>query len=68
VVDLAISRDFKLPMGKLTVRAEATNAFNIVNYGQPGSSVPSGTTSTTFGVIRSARAMRQVQLGVRWTF
>jgi hypothetical protein len=68
VVDLAISRDFTLPMGKLTVRAEATNAFNIVNYGQPGASVPSGTTSTTFGVIRSARAMRQVQLGVRWTF
>jgi hypothetical protein len=68
VVDLAISRDFRLPKGKLTFRAEATNAFNIVNYGQPGASVPSGTTSTTFGVIRSARAMRQVQLGLRWTF
>jgi len=68
VVDLALSRDFRLPKGKLTFRAEATNAFNIVNYGQPGSSVPSGATSTTFGVIRSARAMRQVQLGVRWTF
>ncbi len=68
VVDLAISRDFRLPKGKLTFRAEATNAFNIVNYGQPGASVPSGATSTTFGVIRSARAMRQVQLGVRWTF
>jgi len=68
VVDLAISRDFRLPKGKLTFRAEATNAFNIVNYGQPGSSVPSGATSTTFGIIRSARTMRQVQLGVRWTF
>ncbi len=68
VVDLAISRDFRLPKGRLTFRAEATNAFNVVNYGQPGASVPSGTTSTTFGVIRSARAMRQVQLGVRWTF
>jgi len=68
VVDLAISRDFRLPKGKLTFRAEATNALNIVNYGQPGSSVPSGTTSTTFGVIRSARTMRQVQLGLRWTF
>ncbi len=68
VVDLAVSRDFNLPKGKLTFRAEATNAFNIVNYGQPGASVPSGATSTTFGVIRSARAMRQVQLGVRWTF
>jgi hypothetical protein len=68
VVDLAVSRDFRLPKGRLTFRAEATNALNIVNYGQPGASVPSGTTSTTFGVIRSARAMRQVQLGVRWTF
>ena len=68
VIDLAVSRDFRLPKGKLTFRAEATNAFNIVNYGQPGASVPSGTTSTTFGVIRSARTMRQVQLGLRWTF
>jgi len=68
VVDLAISRDVRLPKGTLTFRAEATNAFNVVNYGQPGASVPSGATSTTFGVIRSARAMRQVQLGVRWTF
>ena len=68
VVDLALSRTFPMPKGKLTFRAEATNAFNIVNLGQPGASVPSGATSTTFGVIRSARAMRQVQLGVRWTF
>ena len=68
VIDLAVSRDFRLPKGKLTFRAEATNAFNVVNYGQPGASVPSGATSTTFGVIRSARTMRQVQLGLRWTF
>jgi hypothetical protein len=39
-----------------------------VNLGQPGNSVPSGATSTTFGVIRTARAMRQMQLGVRLTF
>jgi len=69
VVDLAISRDFRLPgKSKLTFRAEATNAFNIVNLSQPGASVPSGATSTTFGVIRNANAMRRVQLGVRWTF
>ena len=69
VVDLAISRSVSLPGGsRLTFRAEATNAFNIVNYGQPGNSVPSGATSTTFGVIHSANAMRRVQLGVRWTF
>ena len=69
VVDLAISRDFRLPRKmKLTFRGEATNAFNIVNLGQPGASVPSGATSTTFGVIRSASAMRRVQLGARLTF
>jgi hypothetical protein len=69
VVDLAVSRDFDLPGSqKLTFRAEATNAFNIVNYGQPGNSVPSGATSTTFGIIRTANAMRRLQLGVRWTF
>jgi hypothetical protein len=69
VVDLAISRDFRLPnKSKLTFRFEATNAFNVVNYGQPGASVPSGATSTTFGVIRDANAMRRMQLGVRWTF
>jgi hypothetical protein len=69
VVDLAVSRDFRLP-GRtvLRFRAEATNAFNVVNLGQPGNSVPSGATSTTFGVIRTANAMRRLQLGVRLTF
>ena len=69
VVDLALSRDFRLPgKTRLTFRAEGTNVFNIVNYGQPGNSVPSGATSTTFGVIRTAGAMRRLQLGVRLTF
>jgi hypothetical protein len=69
VVDLAISRSFRLPKGvKLSVRAEGTNVFNIVNYGQPGAAVPSGATSTTFGVIRTANAMRKLQLGARLTF
>lgn len=69
VVDLAISRDFRLPRKvRLTFRGEATNAFNLVNYGQPGASVPSGATSTTFGVIRSANAMRRVQIGAKLTF
>ncbi len=69
VVDLALSRTFAMPKkNKLILRVEATNAFNIVNYGQPGASVPSGTSSSTFGVIRSAQAMRRLQVGVRWTF
>jgi hypothetical protein len=69
VVDLALSRDFNLSERfKLRFRAEATNAFNMVNLGQPGNSVPSGATSTTFGVITSANSMRKMQFGLRLTF
>ncbi len=69
VVDLAISRDFNLnERFKLRFRGEATNVFNMVNLGQPGAAVPSGATSTTFGVITSANAMRKMQFGLRLTF
>ena len=65
VVDLALSRDVRLRgSAKLTLRVEATNAFNLVNLGQPGN----GVGSSTFGVIRTAGAMRKVQLGARFTF
>jgi hypothetical protein len=68
-VDLAISRAFQLPGEvRLTLRAEGTNVFNTVNLGQPGSAVPAGATSTTFGVIRTANAMRRMQLGLRLSF
>ena len=68
-VDLAISRDFSLSERfKLRFRAEGTNIFNNVNLGQPGASVPSGTTSTTFGVITSAGPMRRLQFGLRLSF
>jgi len=69
VVDLAVTRDFQMPgHAKLSLRLEGTNVLNIVNYGQPGAAVPSGATSTTFGVIRTAGAMRRLQLGMRLTF
>lgn len=69
VVDLAISRDFNLSERfRLRFRGEATNVFNMVNLGQPGAAVPSGATSTTFGVITSANSMRKMQFGVRLTF
>jgi hypothetical protein len=65
VVDLALSRDVPLRgAAKMTLRVEATNAFNIVNLGQPGNSVG----SPTFGVIRTASSMRKIQLGARFTF
>lgn len=68
-VDLAISRDFRLgERFRLRFRAEGTNVFNMVSLGQPGASVPSGATSTTFGVITSASPMRKLQFGVRLSF
>lgn len=68
-VDLALSRDFRLnERFRLRFRAEGTNAFNMVSLGQPGSAVPSGATSTTFGVITSANSMRKLQFGLRLTF
>jgi hypothetical protein len=69
-VDLALSRAFRLrSRARLTFRAEGTNIFNMVSLGLPGSSAPAaGTTSTTFGVIRGANAMRRMQFGLRLTF
>jgi hypothetical protein len=69
-VDLAISRTFRLTERvNLTFRGDASNAFNHVNLGQPGNSVPAaGATSATFGVITSAGSMRKLQFGARLTF
>jgi hypothetical protein len=64
-VDLAVSRDFVFrERWDLQLRADAYNAFNMVSMNPPGATV--GT--ATFGVITSASAMRQLQLGVRLTF
>ena len=69
-VDLALSRSFELQGSvRLAVRAEGTNVFNMVSLGQPGNAVPAaGTTSATFGVIRTASPMRRMQFGLRLTF
>jgi hypothetical protein len=58
-VDLALSQDFHVQgRVRLNVRAEGTNVFNVVSVGQPGNAVPSaGTTSATFGAIRTANPM-----------
>jgi hypothetical protein len=70
VVDLAISRDIRLgERYKVSLRAEGTNVFNLVNLGLPGSAVPAaGSTSATFGVITSAASMRKLQFGARFIF
>ena len=64
VVDLALTRDIRLgERYKVSLRAEGTNVFNIVNLGQPGAAVPAaGSTSATFGVITSAASMRKLNL------
>jgi hypothetical protein len=69
-VDMGITRSFAMKGGaRLSLRIEGTNIFNIVSLGQPGASVPAaGATSATFGVIRTAYAMRKLQLGLRLTF
>ncbi len=64
-VDLAVSRDFVLKEHlHLQLRADAYNVFNLVSLNPPGATVG----SATFGVITSASAMRQLQLGLRFTF
>ncbi|HEY2942182.1 MAG TPA: hypothetical protein VGN09_07090, partial [Vicinamibacteria bacterium] len=64
-VDLGLFRDFNVGRGmKLQAKVEAKNAFNIVNLMDPGTNL----NSSTFGRIREARPMRQVQLGVRLSF
>jgi hypothetical protein len=64
-VDLAVSRDFVFKEHlDLQLRADAYNVFNLVSLNPPGATAG----SATFGVITSASAMRQLQLGLRFTF
>ena len=64
-VDLALFRNFKFhERMTFQARGEFTNAFNIVNLGAPTTTL----SSSLFGQIRSASAMRQTQLGLRLTF
>lgn len=66
VVDLALSRDFRFAERfKLRFRAEGTNILNQVNYNDPNSTVSS---TTQFGTIANAKAMRIIQLGARLSF
>jgi hypothetical protein len=65
IFDLGLYRDFKLGGGReVQFRTEATNAFNMVNLSNPTTNVR----SATYGQIRSARQMRQIQLGLRFSF
>ena len=46
-------------------RVEATNIFNIVNLQNPDTNLNA---PSTFGRIRTARDMRRIQLGARFSF
>ena len=65
-VDLGVFRDFPLKgRSMFQFRLETTNVFNIVNLNNPGTTLSA---PALFGKIRSARNMRQVQLGARFSF
>ena len=64
-LDLSIYRTFRFTESmNLQLRAEAFNVLNLVNYGNPGTTL--GT--PLFGVITSARDPRIIQLGVKFNF
>jgi hypothetical protein len=65
VTDLSMAKN--VPVGgnvRLQVRVELFNAFNNVNYDNPGASFG----AATFGRINSAGNMRRMQLGAKLMF
>ena len=65
-VDIGVFRDIRLRgRSALQLRFEATNALNMVNLGNPGTSLNA---AATLGRIRTAREMREIQMGVRFSF
>ena len=65
-VDLGVFRDINLGgRTSLQFRLEATNVFNIVNLMNPGTNFGA---PATFAKIRTAREMRRIQLGTRFSF
>jgi hypothetical protein len=64
-VDMGIFRNFHVyDRDTLQLRLESTNIFNMVSLSPPTTTL----TSSLFGQISSASAMRQLQLGARVTF
>jgi hypothetical protein len=62
---LAIFRDFRIhEQITLQARAEALNAFNLVNLNNPVTTL----SASNFGTITGAGTMREIQIGLRLTF
>ena len=65
IIDLGLYRAFQIGEKlNLQFRAEASNAFNLVNLSNPNTTVG----NANFGRITSAREMRQISLGFRLSF
>jgi len=69
--DVSLMKNFRLPWftgdagSNLQIRAESFNLFNRVNLGQPVSTLQS---TATFGRSTTARAGRNFQFGMRYSF
>ncbi len=64
-MDLSLGKSFSFgERARVRVNADALNSFNHTNYGDPGTDV----TSSTFGLITSARGARVIQLSARISF
>ena len=65
-IDASIFRNFTIyEQVKFQFRGEATNVFNMVNLSNPGGTMSS---TSSFGVISGASAMRVIQIGGRLLF
>lgn len=64
--DLSLRKNFKLPVESMgfMIQLDAFNAFNRINYGNPSTTVTSG----SFGQITTSQPPRQLQLGAKFTF
>ena len=78
-IDAALAKNFRLPNGhRIQARVEAFNVFNIPVWGAPNGNIlagaafpgaPENAAHQGFGVITStALPMRQIQLGVKYSF
>jgi hypothetical protein len=66
-LNLSLQRNFPLPLlheGNLNLRVEGFNLFNHPQFSAPGSTIG----NSLYGVISSAAAPRQMQIGARVTF
>jgi hypothetical protein len=66
LADLSLARNLRVHEGHaLNIRFEAFNSTNHPNWNTPSTDSRS---ATSFGVITSARAMRQLQFGLKYIF